>query len=504
MKNNYDNLKLIEDNLITKFKNKQTKMNKSFMLYPYNRNKVLESKYNEKFFDTKIKKLMIERIYYNNININQQIIDSYSKTPDLIVIHFNENNKYINFKKIPKYPIYINNTFYITPICIQQVNGFINNINDSNYLINNFINRILQILGAIISDGKFIYPVFEDTNINIGIKSLIYTDSDFRKNWNINHIPIWMTKYIPINNSGWFGIFNKIAIDYVFENYKTFVNVAELGTYYGLSTKYIANKFNNLYCFDYFENYMLANYNITEITPFELKYYFKYIKFECFHANLSFYPNIFTIKMNCFDSIDFLKFYNIHINVFYIDFLKNDKLLIKFVNKIFDYYPDCIIIGDDAVFLSSSLEYFKRKYNFVYLYSCYICSKNTTLINVDKLQNNITNEYNKLNCNDSFELQQLDHSYKMNFIINLIKHTTPFNVIINSIKKFNVNPNAQSTLINQNGNLFHFIVYNMNTNTQYYYSLYNKMNDYIPDKNIQNDMNLTPLDYILFPNNAFY
>lgn len=502
MQNNYINFKLIEDNIITNFINKQNKINEHFILYPYNRNKILESKYNNKFFDTKIKKMIIERIYYNNININQQIIEIYSKKPDLIAIHFSANENYIKFKKIPKYPIYINNTFYITPICIQQLNGFINIINEPNYLINNFINRILQILGCIISDNNFTYPNFQHININNGIKSLMY--NDFRKNWNIDHLPIWMTKHIPINNSGWFGVFNKIAIDYVFENYKTFENVAELGTYYGLSTKYIANKFNNLYCFDYFENYMLSNYNISEITPFEIKYYFKYLKFECFNANIAFYQNIFTIKMNCFDSIKFLKFHNININVFYIDFLKNDKLLIKFVNKIFEYYPDCIIIGDDAVFLSSSLEYFKRKYNFVYLYSCYICSKNTKLINLDDLQNNITNEYNRLNSNDIYQLQQLPDDYKINFIINLIKDTKPFNIIINYIKKLNINPNTQSILINQNGNLFHFIVYIINKNHKYYYHLYTKINEYIPDNNIQNDMNLKPLDYILFPNNPFY
>ena len=208
--------------------------------------------------------------------------------------------------------------------------------------------------------------------------------------------------------------------------------------------------------------------------------------------------------MNCIDSIKFLKFHNININVFYIDFLKNDKLLIKFVNKIFEYYPDCIIIGDDAVFLSSSLEYFKQKYNFVYLYTCYICSKNTKLINLDNLKNNITNEYNRQKCNDTYQLEKLNNDYKINFIMNLIKDTKPISVIINYIKKLNINPNTQSIFINQNGNLFHFIVYIINKNHKYYYPLYNKINEYIPDNNIPNDMNLTPLDYILFPNNPFY
>ena len=39
--------------------------------------------------------------------------------------------------------------------------------------------------------------------------------------------------------------FNKIAIDHIFENYN--INkTAELGAYYGLSTKYIANKNKSL------------------------------------------------------------------------------------------------------------------------------------------------------------------------------------------------------------------------------------------------------------------
>lgn len=482
--------------IIKKYKQKLIIENpNNLILYPYNNIKILESKYMEKFYKTN-RNIKIIQINYDNININQQIINSYLEKPDVLIIRFNSDSSILRLTSIPKYPIFINNIFYISPICIEQVNGFINDNSNISYIINNFINRIIKTLGGIISDTNFRYTKMENLNLNSGIKSLKYTD--FKQNWNVNNIPQWMTKNIPINNAGWFSIYNKIAIDYIHENYPNFRNVAELGAYFGLSTKYIAERFSNVYSFDFFDNYMLANYTLKNITPLEIKYYFKYIKFESFHAKLSEFPNLFTVKLDCFESVNFLIQNNIHVDIFYIDFVKKDNLLINFVNKIFQSFPNCIIIGDDAVHLNESLKYFEENYNYVYMYTCYICSKNTELVNLDNLNINIRNEKHKQDTQNISELLEYNIDYQINYIIKLIKEYRPSNIIIQYMSQFNINPNTPCIFIEQNGNIFHSIGYNYNNNIKYYKKLYDDINRYIIDENKLNNMNLTPKEYIYY------
>ena len=63
------------------------------------------------------------------------------------------------------------------------------------------------------------------------------------------------------------------------------------------------------------------------------------------------------IKNNNFLAIKWLKDNKINIDLFYIDFIKDDVKLINFINEIFEEYPNCIIIGDDLVYLKYSIDY---------------------------------------------------------------------------------------------------------------------------------------------------
>ena len=146
-------------------------------LIPNNHSKKIEAICIEKYIN--IDKINIKTINYReNININKEIINAYKNKPDLLIINFSDNSPDI-IKNIPKYPIFLNNIFYITPICIQQINGFDNNSNNKTYLINNFIERIKYILGGIITDKE----------IKLKYKSnlkLSSTDTSFGINQNIS------------------------------------------------------------------------------------------------------------------------------------------------------------------------------------------------------------------------------------------------------------------------------------------------------------------------------
>ena len=316
------------------------------------------------------------------------------------------------------------------------------------------------------------------------------------KNWFVNKIPKWMTTYIDINNAGWFSQFNKLAIDYVFENYK--INkTAELGAYYGLSTKYIISKNKNstLYSFDLYDNILLTNYVVKNITPLETNYFFKYIKFESFHSKLSDFDNLYSIKYDCYSGPNLLKKYNIKIDLFYIDFCKKDKLLIQFIDNLFKLYPDCIVIGDDAVMLSSALEHLKKKYNYINLKECYICSHNTKLKNIDNLLDKYKKEIEYQNTEDIELLKKLNNNYKIKYIAGLINKNKNPTEIIKYLEIFNLNPNMVSYYLIQNSNLFHHIAYNITKNHNYYMELYNILNKKYIDENITNNFNLTPNDY---------
>ena len=468
-----------------------------FELFPQNINKILESKNIKKYIEID-RNLKIEIINYNiNRNINKDVIKAYEKEPNILIINF-DNNEPILIKKIPRYPIFFNNIFYITPICYQQLNGFTNDNNNKQYLINDFIERIKRILGGIISTPNFKFQNITYINMNSGIKSIMF--NNIEKNWFFNKIPKWMTMGIEINNVGWFPIFNKIAIDYVFENYNI-NNTAELGAYYGLSTKYIAKKNKNatLYSFDLFDNILIKNYIVKNITPLEEKYFFKYIKFESFHSKLSDFDNLYSVKYDCFSAPELLKKYNIKIDLFYIDFCKKDKLLIKFVDKIFSLYPECIIIGDDASMLSYSLEYFKNKYNYIYMKECYICSYKKKLINIDKLLEKYNEENKYRDTKDIELLKNIDVNYKIKYIAyELINKNKDVSEIIKYMDILNVNPNIKSHFLIQKSNIFHYIAYSAIKNHNYYKKLYDILNKKYTDENILNNLNLTPSDYLKY------
>ena len=465
----------------------------NFILYPANTNKLLEPNNISKYINIKNKSKTEIIIYGINKNINKDVIIAYEKKPDILIINF-DNNEPIFIKNIPRYPIFINNIFYITPICYQQINGFSNDNNNKQYLINDFIERIKRILGGIISDDKFKFQNISYVNIDSGIKN--FTSDNFEKKWFVNKIPKWMTTYIEINDAGWFSYFNKIAIDHIFENYNIKKTV-ELGAYYGLSTKYIANKNKNseLYSVDSYDNILLTNYIVKNITPLDNNYFFKYIKFESFHSKLSDFENLYSIKYDCFSAPTLLHKYNKKIDLFYIDFCKKDKLLIQFVDNIFKLYPDCIIIGDDASMLSTSLNYFKNKYNYVFLTDCYICSYKTEIKNIDKLLDKYNKEKEYQNTEDIELLKKIDIDYKIKYMAISINKKKDASEIIKDLEILNLNPNIQSNLLIHNSNLFHHIAYSLTNNYKYYIDLYNILNEKYVDNEILNNLNLTPNDY---------
>lgn len=470
--------------------------NNILKIHPVNINKKIEAENCNIFYPiTNNNKIIKSMLYFDN-KINKNIIKEYEKKPDILIIIFNKNKKnMLELNSIPIYPIFYKNIFYLTPILIEQLNGFSNIYSDNISSLNDFLNRIYYQIGCIVTDNLFKINI---TNHDIsGIKDF---RNDFLKDFNVSNCESWMTKYIPECDFGWFGLKNRLFIKYVFDNYDI-KNIAELGIYMGKSTKYISNlnKNTNLYCFDRFDNLFLTDYSVKNLDIPDTNFFFKYMRFETFFSNLKNHKNLYAIKNDNFLSIKWLVKNNIKIDLFYIDFIKQEHALIDFVNEIFESYPNSIIIGDDVVHLNYSLLYFKKKYKFYQSDMCYICMKDRNFINKDILikdLNNLEKNFNIKNINDIINLDKVFYYY---FIINKINEKKDYKQIIDYIKIMNINPNY--IIDENNNNIYHYLIkVYKKININYYINLYNELIKKYPDEHKKNDSNITPLEYKLFTN----
>ncbi len=483
------NLEELFDNKILKFKSSNPK-------------KIIECQYMKAFYEKnqseEISKVSINIFNKEDIkNINKIILKEYLKKPDILIINFNNLSNFeqkINSK--PRYPIFYNNVLYITPIILEQINGFSNNYFDLNSLLLDFFARIYNTIGAIISsnDFNFIQKTFDLS----GFSDFNSSNNILSEN-NCKLVQSWMTNQIPTNDFGWMSYNNKLAVDYVLKNYNI-NSVCEFGTYMGYATNYIINtsKNNNLkyFGFDRYDNLFLTDFINNKISDIDLKFFYKYLRYETFCSNNKNANNLYTIKGDIYQNFNLLLKYKIPIDLFYIDFEKNDKKLIDFVEKIFTYYPNSIIIGDDVVHLKWSIDYLKNKYNLINLTHCYICTKNTKLINTNELLKKHNNYHFNINNNNINYLKNQDSLYRINFITKLIDKKEKIDNIIKNIIELNIDCNEKTDIILNDGNIFHYIANLSSSDYKYYKKLFDILNNKFLNKNVENNMNLTPIDYL--------
>lgn len=472
---------------------------KILKLIPANPNKKLESEHIYPFYTLYKNEFNIYHIPYNNqsiMNLNHEILKSYETKPDIIIISF-DKKPYIPILEIPKFPIYYHGNIYLTPILIEQFNGFSNKIKNKELIFIDFIGRIYQEIGVILSTSNFVF--FHQQHDDSGISNM---RNGILKNHNVSKIDKWMTRYIPKHTFGWMAEMNKYTIDYVFDNY-TINNVGELGIYMGYSTEYINLKNRNMkhYCFDRYDNLFLTDYINEQLTPLDTNFFYKYLRYETFHSNLSEAKNVYTIKGDNYQSIDFLHKNKIPIDFFYIDFIKQNKKIISFIEKIFKYYPEVIIVGDDGIYLQDAMKILEKKYNCINFYHCYLCKKNksewkninTLLTKYEQIKSN----NNIKDVHDLLKKNNIEMIYKINYVVNQIKKKVNIDKIMKYIEILNINCNETNitTEIQNGGNLYHFIANYRFQNDKYAKKLYSLLIKKQKDMNEKNMLNLTPIDY---------
>ena len=153
--------------------------------------------------------------------------------------------------------------------------------------------------------------------------------------------------------------------------------------------------------------------------------------------------------------------------------------------------------------LSTALEYFKNKYNFILLKECYICSKNIKLKNTEQLLNKINNIIRFQETEDIELLKTIDIDYRIWFIAKLINQQKPASEIIKYLELLNVNPNTVTYFLRQYSNLFHHIAYKSINNNYYFIELYDILNKKYGNQDLRNNFNLSVNDYFNYELNSF-
>jgi hypothetical protein len=256
---------------------------------------------------------------------------------------------------------------------------------------------------------------------------------------------------------GWFSKENKEVLKYVINMFKP-KTIIELGSWYGLSSSFIAKYASNanIHFFDKFQNILETKYKFKINNPVD-KFYFEYPRYECFYKNLNSVKRngkIFMYKKNAMTFFDYIK----TVDLIYIDFLKKQHELYKFLLKIYKHYPNVICVGDDYVFQSvkNAIIKFKSKtkskLHIITFNDCYIISPQQ-LINIDKTIRQIKKQKQDHMMLEQGNIKTLDDKYAYSAILF---RKLKFNNALQFIKQNNLDMNLINKSLNNNS-LYHML-----------------------------------------------
>lgn len=359
-----------------------------------------------------LKTKSIDVSYYRieDSKINKVLYETLQKDYDIIIISTESRQEILLDDFIPAYPTFLHNDVLImTPILLQQTNGC-----DENDIIKSFKNRSIQQFGVVLVNSE----LTKDENFNIKIveESIKEGISNHQKeilleDGRIQKLNPKFSKHISFNGHGWISQYSQSNLISALKTVKPKV-VLELGIWYGLSTRLISHhnptKDCKIYCVDFYKNNSIIDKKYTHLTPTD-KFYKNHQKYETFYANLSGRipekdltqrfnfdkldtnetKEIFMMKMNAYEAIDIMKEKNIVPDLIYIDFEKNTKILIKFLVKLHNYFPEAVLIGDDYVYdsVKKAIEEINLKYTWKFIESYAILpDKNLYSIFVKKVK----------------------------------------------------------------------------------------------------------------------
>lgn len=458
-----------------------------------------KKRHNKYFKDTLVtyirlnitKMLYIEWKNIKGDKINKQINDSMDK--QLICIYQNDQPK-INNTKIPMYPVINKDYLLFSPLSFIQINGVPNDSINLNNAKQYVFDAACKTMGVVLTKenihykNKFSYSGWREIHFRNNIESESFVTKV-------------ITPYSVISSlkseHGWLSNDTNINLKYVLQKIKP-KNILELGTWYGKSTKHIKNYAPdaNLYCFDKFQNIAKSPYTSNKFNPLD-KFYFSLPRFETVYNILSEYKNCYLIQHNAYDAIKLMKKWNIKIDMIFIDFIKKKNNLIKFLEEIYQAYPNVVVVGDDIVFetVKQALYYFisLNSYYVGILPESYIVSP-TKLINYSIIFDNSNNYYKNKKRREKGE----DKKFMYIHVIYLLRKSL-FKEAFDIVKEYKLDMNKKYEDIIRNGTLYHVLcksLYQAIHNQQDKMKKFQIFKEYQKPYDIKDDFLLTYHDYL--------
>lgn len=383
-------------------------------------------------------------------------------------INMNGKVKETKFDFYPYYPVMKNNVLYVNPIHLQLID------------LHNIKSSIMKNVKIMLTDNSSElpfskYPKFNKTellHLYVKNEALPYKE----------------------NNHGWLSEGTKSSL-YAVSKILSPKTIIEFGTWYGNSAEYI--KKNNpentrLICFDIFRNifeseYTLHGYGVD-------KFYIKYPRLEAVYKRLQQFKNMELVKGDAYQGIDYLKKLKVKPDTIFIDFIKSEKLLMKFLSQIHSLFPKTIIIGDDYVFDTVKLgvkNFLKNNttYTLITNENSYILiPKGFDSETIEEIRFSMNKEWKKL----------LDKKYSNKYyqVYELISKNK-IEEAISMIKKENLKLNYSSKFLPNDGTLYHIFALNLkksNFFNKYMNQLYSIE---LPEK-VKNNFEFTFTDILKF------
>lgn len=489
------NILISKKNVKSKHQDLKSRKNRlSLFFFNQERNKKIVRKKVDLFY-----KHPVDNYIIISENHNQNIfknINSYN----LFIISFGKEHYHFIPKLIPRFPILYNNYFIFNQYHLKEING----IYETTHLfltLSDLICRIKKNFGTLLTN-KYIQNSLQIYNYKIStyydrVKKGGYKDYYSDKLQKQDFITHCYNQFpgVPTNLNGWFSPNNKIILEYVLTNFNL-KNIAELGAWYGKSTKFILeNTQSKIYSVDNFQHPFISPY-IADGQDIMDTFYFKYIRHDTFLSNFKDYQNLYLVKYNASYSPELFKKLNLQIDLFYIDFEKKKDDLIILISKIKKIYPKTIIIGDDYVMkgVQKAIEYLQKKMTIYTFKTCYFIPPSS--INKDNLDSFFQEHYlTKKKIIIRNNLQDLDNNEHFLLKTALVILTKKdFKYFMNYIRHYQLDLNKVNEDLIFEGTLY-MEFYNMYRNHPQLSKYEQILSEYQQPNGTRNLRELTALNY---------
>lgn len=161
--------------------------------------------------------------------------------------------------------------------------------------------------------------------------------------------PQYMT-HIHQHNHGWFSKQTQYQVQVAIDHCRPH-HIVELGSWYGTSSRFIADKMrkdSRLTCIDKFQLLIESPYSYDGYSPGD-EFYFMFPRLETCMKNIN-DDRVTLIKGDIYTHLDVLIKKKTPVDMFFIDFEKNTKRLHQLLQTLRHHYPSCTIVGDDYIF----------------------------------------------------------------------------------------------------------------------------------------------------------